>query len=289
MVVKTAVSAGRADLHTHTTASDGQGAPAVNVRLAREAGLAAVAITDHDTTAGIEEALAEGARLGVRVVPGVELSTMQDGVEIHVLGYFVDWRDERWRERLRAQRNARARRNAMMLERLAELGLPVDREEVERAADGRASGGVIGRLHIAAALVARGYVSSVAEAFERYLGNGGAAYVRVPRPTPREAVDWIHEAGGAAVIAHPGLYGRNDLVEALLRAGADGIEAYHSDHGPDDEARYADMAARLGVIATGGSDYHGERDGKAFHGPLGGRTVDASVVDLLEAASRKHR
>ena len=287
MAVKAAQ--GRADLHTHTTASDGTGSPAGNVRLAREAGLAAVAITDHDTTAGIEEALAEGARLGVRVVPGVELSAMQDGLEIHVLGYYPDWRDERWQERLRMQREARSRRNAMMLERLAELGMPVDWEEVERAAAGRPAGGSIGRPHIAAAMVARGYVRSVAEAFERYLGSGGAAYVRVPRPTPREAVAWIHEAGGAAVIAHPGLYGRDDLVEALLEAGADGIEAYHSDHGPDDEARYAAMAARFGVIATGGSDYHGERGGETFHGPLGGRTVDAGVADLLEAAARKYR
>jgi hypothetical protein len=286
MAVK--IAPGRADLHTHTTASDGTGTPAGNVRLAREAGLAAVAITDHDTTAGIGEALAAGASLGVLVVPGVELSTMQDGLEIHVLGYFVNWRDGRWQERLRSQREARARRNAMMLERLAELGMPIAREEVERAAAGR-TGGSIGRPHIAAAMVGRGYVSSVAEAFERYLGSGGAAYVRVPRPTPREAVEWIHEAGGAAVIAHPGLYGRDDLVEALLGAGADGIEACHSDHGPDAEARYTAMAARFGAIVTGGSDYHGARGGEAFHGPLGGRTVDVSVVDLLETASRKYR
>jgi hypothetical protein len=282
-------SAGRADLHTHSTASDGTGSPADNVRLARETGLAAIALTDHDTTAGLEEALAEGEKLGIRVVPGVELSTMQDGVEIHVLGYFLDWPDGRWQERLRSQRDARMRRGRMIVERLAELGMPVTWEEVERAAAGRASGGAIGRPHIAAAMVGRGYVSSVAEAFERYLGSTGAAYVRVPRPTPLEAVGWIHEAGGAAVIAHPGLYGRDELVEALLEAGADGIEAYHSDHGPDDEARYAAMAARFGVIATGGSDYHGARGGEVFHGPLGGRTVEIAVVDRLEAASRKYR
>src|SRR5690606_28440140 len=127
MAVKDA--AGRADLHTHTTASDGTGSPADNVRLAREAGLAAVAITDHDTTDGIEEALAEGARLGIRVVPGVELSTMQDGLEIHVLGYFIDWRGERWQERLRSQRDARNRRNLLIIERLNALGMPIRMEE----------------------------------------------------------------------------------------------------------------------------------------------------------------
>jgi hypothetical protein len=287
MAVKDA--AGRADLHTHSSASDGTGSPADNVRLAREAGLTAVALTDHDTTAGIEEALAEGDRLGIRVVPGVELSTMQDGLEIHVLGYYPDWRDERWQERLRSQRDARTRRNAMIIARLNELGMPITMDEVERAAAGRSRGTSIGRPHIAAAMVGRGYVASRAEAFDRFLGSEGAAYVRVPRPTPREAVRWIHEAGGAAVIAHPGLYGRDELVEALLREGADGIEAYHSDHSPDDEARYAAMAARHGVIATGGSDYHGARGGEIFHGPLGGRTVDAAVVDLLEAASRRYR
>lgn len=282
-------AAGRADLHTHSTASDGTGSPADNVRLAREAGLAAVSLTDHDTTAGLEEALAEGGRLGIRVVPGVELSTMQDGLEIHVLGYFMDWRDGRWQERLRSQRNARTRRNGMIVERLNELGMPITMEEVERAAAGQVPGASIGRPHIAAVMIEKGYVASRAEAFERFLGSGGAAYVRVPRPTPLEAVRWIHEAGGAAVIAHPGLYGRDGLVEALLGQGADGLEAHHSDHGPDDEARYAAMAARFGVIATGGSDYHGVRGGEVFHGPLGGRTVDAAVVDLLEAANRKHR
>jgi Predicted metal-dependent phosphoesterases (PHP family) len=287
MAVKDA--AGRADLHTHTTASDGTGSPADNVRLAREAGLAAVAITDHDTTAGIEEALAEGARLGIRVVPGVELSTMEDGLEIHVLGYFLDWRGERWQERLRSQRDARNRRNLLIIERLNALGMPIRMEEVERAAAGLAPGRSIGRPHIAAVMVEKGYVASRAEAFDRFLGSEGAAYVRVPRPTPREAVQWIHEAGGAAVIAHPGLYGRDELVEALLREGADGIEARHADHSPEDEARYAAMADRCGVIATAGSDYHGARGGEIFHGPLGSRTVDAAVVDLLEAASRKYR
>jgi hypothetical protein len=287
MAVKHA--AGRADLHTHSTASDGTGSPADNVRLALESGLAAVALTDHDTTAGLEEALAEGERLGIRVVPGVELSTMQDGLEIHVLGYFLDWRDGRWQERLASQRDARMRRNAMIIERLNALGMPVTMEEVERAAAGRSPGTSIGRPHIAAVMVEKGYVASRAEAFDRFLGSAGAAYVRVPRPTPLEAVNWIHEAGGAAVIAHPGLYGRDELVEALLREGADGVEAYHSDHGPDDEARYAAMAERHGVIATGGSDYHGSRGGEVFHGPLGGRTVDAAVADLLEAASRKYR
>lgn len=289
MVVTNANAAGRADLHTHSTASDGMGTPADIVRLAREAGLAAVALTDHDTTAGIGEALEAGRRLGVEVVPGVELSTAYDGTDVHVLGYFIDWENGKWQERLSAQRGARIRRNAMIVERLNALGMRIGMDDVMQAAGGEDHAVSISRAHIAWALVERGYAATTAEAFDRYLGRNGSAYVRLDRITPQEAIGWIHDAGGAAVIAHPGLYGRDELVEELLRSGADGIEARHSDHTPEDEKRYAAMAADCGVIATGGSDYHGARGGTVFHGPLGGRTVDAAVVRQLEAAAGRYR
>lgn len=278
---------GRADLHTHTNASDGTGEPAGNVRLAKAAGLAAVAVTDHDTVAGVEEAVAEGAKLGITVVPGVEVSTVAEGRDIHILGYYPDLSDNVWLERLHSLRGVRGARNGMMVERLRELGLEVSMEEVLEAAgkDGRGDRAV-GRPHIAAVLVAKGYVSSMEEAFERYLASGAAAYVNPPRITPYQAIDWIHEAGGAAVIAHPGLYGADGLVEELLRCGADGIEVFHSDHGPEEESRYGAMADKFGVIATGGSDYHGKRNGVVFHGELGSRTVDASVIARLESVSR---
>ncbi|EXX85114.1 metal-dependent phosphoesterase [Paenibacillus darwinianus] len=278
---------GRADLHTHTTASDGTGAPSDNVRLAKAGGLAAVAITDHDTVAGVAEAVAEGVRLGITVVPGVELSTVAEGRDIHILGYYFDLSDKVWLERLQSLRGVRGVRNEMIVERLRELGLQVSMREVfEQAGKDGEGDNTVGRPHIAAVLVAKGYVSTMKEAFDCYLSSGAAAYVNPPRITPFQAIDWIREAGGAAVVAHPGLYGSDRLIEELLRYGADGIEVFHSDHGPEEEARYGAMADRFGVVATGGSDYHGERNGVVFHGALGSRTVDASVIARLEGIRR---
>ncbi len=281
---------GRADLHTHTHASDGTGAPADNVRLAREAGLAAIAITDHDTVAGVAEAMAAGEQLGVRVVPGVELSTVAEGTDIHILGYWIDWEDKQWLDRLRSQRDTRGVRNEMIIARLCELGLPITMDEVlEEAGRGGHGDRAIGRPHLAGVLVRKGYVATMTEAFDRYLGSDGAAYVNPPRLSPFEALTWIREAGGAGVIAHPGLYGRDALVEQLLAAGADGIEVFHSDHGPEEERRYGELARGYGVIATGGSDYHGVRNGVVFHGHVGSRAVDAAVVEQLRQAGLKRR
>jgi len=285
-----ALIAQAADLHTHTTASDGTGAPADNVRKAKEAGLAAVAITDHDTVAGVAEALAEGERLGIEVVPGVEISAYHGGTDIHILGYYTRPDDERWLARLASQRDTRDRRNDMIVERLTSLGLPLSMDEVREAAgrDGRGEE-TIGRPHIAQVLLAKGYVSSMQEAFDRYLASGAAAYVNPPRLHPFEALSWIREAGGTSVIAHPGLYGDDEFVEELLRRGADGIEVFHSDHGEEERRRYARLAERYGVIVTGGSDYHGMRNGVAFHGALGSVTVDASVIGRLKAGGGARR
>ncbi|TCM99148.1 hypothetical protein EV294_102435 [Paenibacillus sp. BK033] len=283
---------GKADLHNHTTASDGTMPPAAVVARAKAAGLAAVAITDHDTMAGVEEALAEGRKLGITVVPGAELSTVADGRDIHVLAYYPDWENELWQERLAGLRATRGTRNEMIVERLTQLGIPVKMQEVEHiaaeqalAGGGKGKGKTIGRPHIAELLIRKGAVSTMAEAFERYLGEGGAAYVNPPRLHPFEAIEWIREAGGTSVIAHPGLYGRDDLVEQLIGKGAQGIEVYHSDHGTEEEQRYAGLARKHGLIITGGSDFHGERQGEVFHGEIGSKTVDVSVLEQL----RKNR
>lgn len=272
----------RADLHTHTLASDGTQPAARNVRLAKDAGLSAVAITDHDTVAGIEEALAEGARLGIDVVPGVEISTVANGQDIHVLGYFIDCREPLFLSRLEQLRRTRDLRNEMLIRRLQELGLQITMEEVidnlERPLRDNES---VGRPHIAALMVKKGYVDSMEQAFERYLGKNGAAYVNPPRIRPEEAIRWIKEAGGAAVLAHPGLYDDDALVRELIDAGLDGLEAYHSDHAPEVEAKYAALAAQYGLIVTAGSDFHGERHGRVFHGPIGARTVDCAVIEQL--------
>jgi predicted metal-dependent phosphoesterase TrpH len=271
-----------ADLHTHTTASDGTNSPSANVRMAAEAGLAAVAITDHDTVSGIREALEEGTRIGIRVVPGVEISTVANGQDIHVLGYFIDYEDESFLRRLEELRRTRDRRNEMLIERLRELGVDISMEEVLKELEGsKSKDDTIGRPHIAAVLVKKGYAASIQEAFERYLGKQGAAYVNPPRIGPTTAVEWIREAGGAAVLAHPGLYDDDKLVMELIAFGIDGIEAYHSDHSPEDEEKYARLAQRHGLLITAGSDFHGERNGQVFHAPIGARKIDAAVIDRL--------
>ncbi|OMF37532.1 phosphatase [Paenibacillus sp. FSL H8-0548] len=282
---------GLVDLHTHTTASDGMQSPAENVRLAKAAGLAAIAITDHDTVAGVAEAMLEGERLGIQVVPGVEVSTVANGTDIHILGYYTQNDDEKWLERLASLRGTRDERNEMMVARLRELGLSITMDEVRAAAHGAASkeslqsaAVSVGRPHIAAVLLQKQFVSSMKEAFDRYLAAGAAAYVNPPRLHPFEAVEWIREAGGVSVIAHPGLYNNDSLVEEIIRYGVQGIEVFHSDHDLEDERRYLELAESFQLIATGGSDFHGSRQGIVFHGEVGSRTVDVNVLQLLDSA-----
>ncbi|HTG70912.1 MAG TPA: PHP domain-containing protein [Candidatus Udaeobacter sp.] len=285
---------GLADLHTHTTASDGMQAPAENVRLAKAAGLSAIAITDHDTVAGVAEAMLEGERLGMTVVPGVEVSTVANGTDIHILGYYTNNDDVEWLTRLASLRGLRDHRNEMIVNKLRELGIALTMDEVIAAAHGessmepaKAADASIGRPHIAVALIRKGVVSNMKEAFDRYLKTGAAAYVNLPRLNPFEAVDWIREAGGTSVIAHPGLYGNDSLVEEIIRYGVQGIEVFHSDHGPEEERRYAELAASYHLIATGGSDFHGSRAGVIFHGAIGSRTVNADVLRQLEPSWRR--
>ncbi len=278
-----------ADLHTHTQASDGMNTPAENVRLAAEAGLGALAITDHDTVAGVAEALAAAEQHGIMVVPGVEISTMEDGKDIHILGYYFDITDTMLLQRLEGLRRIRDERNEMILSKLRELGLQITMDDVF-AQLGREllPDESIGRPHMADTLVAKGYVSDMKEAFDKYLAQGAAAYVSPPRITPMEATEWILEAGGVPVMAHPGLYGDDDLVARIFdKSRLAGIEVYHSDHTPDDEQRYLKLAEQRSLIVTGGSDYHGERQGKVFHGPLGGRKVPITVVQQLRDAANK--
>ncbi len=272
----------KADLHSHTTASDGMFRPSVNVRLAKEAGLAALAITDHDTVAGIPAALAAGIAHGIHVMPVVEMSTAVGGKDIHILGYGISPEDPVLLNRLLSLRNVRNRRNEDILAKLAQLDMPISIEELERAAGkSEQKDGSVGRPHIAQLLVAKGYVSNIREAFDRYLGEGKPAYATPARISPVEAFKWINDAGGTAIIAHPGLYEDDALVLALLDEGADGLEAFHSDHDPLMEQRYAEWATERGKLVTGGSDFHGSKDGVAFHGAIGSRSVDASIISRL--------
>lgn len=274
------------DLHTHTRASDGMNTPEENVRLARERGLAALAITDHDTVAGVEEALQAGERFGITVVPGVEISTMAGGQDIHVLGYYVDYRNEVLLTRLSKLRETRERRNELIIANLQKLGIDITMEEVIRGL-GRPlrPDESIGRPHIADALVRKGHAETMRDAFDRYLAKGAAAYASQPRISPEEACKWIREAGGAPVLAHPGLYEDDQLVRSIIeQAKPVGIEVYHSDHGAEEEARYMAMAEEFGLIVTAGSDYHGVRQGQVFHGDIGNHRISIDVLEHLRHA-----
>lgn len=272
-----------ADLHMHTKASDGLHTPADIVRIAQQAGLSAIAITDHDTTAGVKEAMKEGERLGIEVVPGVEISTSTKGQDIHILGYFIDLDDAQFAQRLEELRQTRNHRNELLIKKLQQLGIEITMEEVLEGVNA-AEDESIGRPHFADVLIRKGYVSSLKEAFEVYLGKEGKAYVNSERNEPHHAIKWIKQAGGAVVIAHPGLYADDALVEEIIEQGADGIEVFHADHSADDEARYLKMAEKHQLIVTAGSDFHGERAGIVFHAPVGSRRINVDVIKQLRNA-----
>lgn len=271
----------RADLHTHTTASDGLFSPEELVIAASKVGLAAVAVTDHDTVAGVEDAMRAGVKWGIDVIPGVEISTLAGEKEIHVLGYFGGEIDQEFVEKLRSLRDVRRKRNEMIVEKLRELGIPITMEEVMAKKRGQSPEANVGRPHIAEVLVDKGIVSSIGEAFDRFLGKNGAAYCTPRRISPIEAIRWISEADGIPVLAHPGIYGDDDLVENLIQNGLAGLEVYHPDHDTAAERRYEAMARKYRLLITGGSDFHGERHGIAHHGPLGSRTVGLDNVKAL--------
>lgn len=222
------------------------------MRIARHKGLAAVAITDHDTVSGVAEALAAGLKYGITVVPGVEISTRAEGKEIHVLGYYIDTQQELFLSRLAEQRDTRAKRNDSIIGKLRGLGINITLDNVI-AGIGRElkPDESIGRPHIADELVRLGAAADMREAFDKYLATGAAAYVSPPRITPELACEWIIEAGGTPVLAHPGIYGDDELVRGILtRSSLRGIEAYHSDHTPADEERYLAMAQQFGLVVT---------------------------------------
>lgn len=265
------------DLHIHSTASDGTLPPREIVARAARAGIPAIAITDHDTVAGVNEALEEGARLGVTVVPAVELSAGLGGRGLHVIGYFVDHTDPVLLDRLSRLRAARLRRARAMVRALSEAGYDIDLADVLLAADG----GAVGRAHVAQTLVQAGYASSIADAFDRLLAHGRPFYVPKPVAPPATVIGWIRDAGGIAVLAHPGVSEVDDLIDELVSAGLAGLEVYHTDHDTSERDRYRRRAEDLGLIVTGGSDFHGDdRPG----GGLGSAAVPPPVLDALLAA-----
>jgi 3',5'-nucleoside bisphosphate phosphatase len=267
------------DLHLHTTASDGHLRPSDLVEAAHAAGLTTMSITDHDTTAGLEEGRTAAQALGIAFVPGIEISAVAEGRDLHVLGYFIDVGSSVLRALLERQQVDRVRRVSAMADRLAALGCPIDPEPV--LADAR-RGRSVGRPQIALALVDAGHVRTRDEAFTRYLEHGGPAYVARAGTSPEAVIEVIHEAGGIASLAHPGVSRRDHLIPALVDAGLDAIEARHSDHDAAAEAHYRSLARTHRLLVTGGSDFHGEAGHRAAG--LGRVTLPLEDYAALRAA-----
>jgi predicted metal-dependent phosphoesterase TrpH len=248
------------DLHAHSNRSDGTFEPAEVVRLAAERGLDVIALTDHDTTDGLAEALATGAGVGVEVVPGVEFSAEYERTSVHVLCYWMDASDPEFQAELQRLRDDRFRRGELMVEKLQELGFDVSFERVREIAGGEN----IVRPHVAQAMVEAGIVATEKEAFDEWIADGRPAHVGKHALDPVDAVGLIRSAGGVCVLAHPGMWGDassvpQGLIEAMAAAGMGGLEVDHPDHDEDKRAHYRALAERLGLVPTGGSDCHGDR------------------------------
>lgn len=250
------------DLHAHTTASDGDQSPTALIEGAAQIGLTALAVTDHDTTDGIAEAQEAGKRLGVEIVPGIELSAEFSKGQCHILGLGINPESEPLNFRLLEVVRNRNTRNAHIIEKMQRDGIDITLAEVEAIAGGAGGKTIIARPHFAAALIRKGIVAAVPEAFEKYLAKGKPYYADRDRLTPEEAFALIHAAGGVAILAHPNNMNRDEAeTEAEIRGfhaqGMDGIEARYNRHTPQDNERYIALAARLGLLTSGGSDFHG--------------------------------
>jgi 3',5'-nucleoside bisphosphate phosphatase len=270
------------DLHLHTTASDGTLTPSELVAKARSAGLSIFSVTDHDTTAGLPEAREAARGAGLELVDGIEISAVEEGRDVHVLGYFIDPASLVLRNFLERQREDRLRRVREMGARLDALGAPIDVEPIlAEALRGRS----VGRPQIASALLARGHVATRDEAFDRFLEFGGPAFVPRRGEPASEVVAIVHDAGGLASLAHPGLLRRDHLIAPLAAAGLDALEVRHSDHDADTESKYRAMAHTLGLLVTGGSDFHGDNGHRVCR--LGSLTLPREDYDRLRSALRR--
>jgi 3',5'-nucleoside bisphosphate phosphatase len=245
------------DLHVHTTASDGRSSPEQVVQAARRAGIHVLAVADHDTVASLDMMERLCADAGIEWVPGIEITAMHDGADVHVLGYFIDHRSPVLAAFLDLQRADRVRRIREMIDKLSARGLPVDADAVFRGPEGRTDGWV-GRPLLARAMVAQRFVRSTREAFEKYLGEDAAAWVPRRAPSPAEVVGLIHRVGGLASLAHPGQMNHDEWIPAMAAAGLDALEAYYPEHSPPLTMHYRVLAGRLGLSLTGGSDFHGD-------------------------------
>jgi 3',5'-nucleoside bisphosphate phosphatase len=264
-----------ADLHTHSFCSDGLRTPTQAAEEAHEAGVQALSLTDHDTVEGVGELLDAGKRLGLDIIAGAEMSAHVKEREVHILAYCLDWQDPGLAQHLDLLRERRHDRGVAIVERLNELGVEISVEEVMV----QASGGLVGRPHIAAALVKRGVVVDKEQAFKRYLGDRAPAVVSKPHNAVEDVIALIHSVGGVAVLAHPGNSVSESLVAKLVESGLDGIEVYHPAHMPHHIEHYSGLAEKHGLLQTGGSDSHGEPTGTR----IGDYGIGCEAVDALKS------
>ena len=275
---KSSGRAPRVDLHVHTTASDGVYAPGEVVRLAKEAGLAAVAVTDHDTLGGVPEAVKAGRELGMEVVPGVELTSYVGEKEVHIIGLFValsggDGNDEA-AGRVELFRRLRRERMLRMIGKLRDIGVEVDTDEVMA----ESGGGSVGRPHLATVLARHGHVADFGEAFEKYIGYGEPAYVPKAAMTPEEAIRLVRELGGLPVYAHPAVSRVDERLASFREAGLEAMEVWHYKHGAADVRHYSRLAEKHGLLPSGGSDFHGPGVSPT---PLGVFDIGRPVLEAL--------
>jgi len=281
-LLKQMASAKFADLHVHTRISDGFFTAEDAVEQAHRAGLAALAIADHDSIDGIQAAIWAGKKYGVEIIPAVELSSGIDNHELHIVGYYIDWQNKWFRDKLRVFQDARRDRARKIVERLGELGMDVPYNLVIAL-----EGGVVGRPHIAQAMVIRGYVETTDEAFDKYLGAGKPACVAKYPLSPAGAIKLIKKAGGLPVLVHPVFAHVDDMLPKLVEDGLGGIEVYHSKHDAKVTKHYTRLARKYGLLITGGSDSHGGGDVL-----IGSVRVPYSIVERIKdelAAARKIR
>jgi 3',5'-nucleoside bisphosphate phosphatase len=273
------------DLHTHSTASDGIYSPTELLHKAKEIGLRVLALTDHDTTGGLEEAARAARILDIDLIPGIEINTDVSGGEVHVLGYFLEFHRPEFQAVLKVLRDARERRGERMVELLNEHGVNITWERVREIAQGS-----VGRPHVASALMEAGYVQTFGEAFDKYIGTGCYAYVPRYKLTPEDAVHLIASANGLPVIAHPielpGLDELHGWLPGLCEAGMVGLETYYGPYTPENERELLALAHEYNLVPTGGTDFHGP----GMHPtPLGGRHVPFEAVERLKAEAAKRR
>ena len=275
----------RVDLHLHTTYSDGRLTPGELIQIAAEQGIGVIAITDHDTVNGIEPALlATECFPYVTVIPGVEINTDVRQGEVHILGYFVDYKNQSFLNTLDSLRNSRKDRAQKMLAKLSKLGINIEWERILELTDG----GSVGRPHIAQALFEGQHVSNLQDAFERYIGRNGPAYAERDRLSPNEAVELIIKANGLPVIAHPAsIKDIDQMIIDLKQSGLVGIEVYYDNYDKDTVERLSRLATKYDLIATGGSDFHGFEDDHET--PLGEAVVPFECVQYLTSLAQKRR